>query len=225
MKYLLTLLFIMLIIPSTCFAQAVDSPFSIFGGLAMPQGDFGDDDDLEDCGNAKTGFGAGINYTTQLTNPDLSWISSISFLMNGWDEDMLEEEWGEDTKIDAGSWINIPIMSGIKYQTSISPTMQIYLLGQGGLNIVKAPSLEASYYDDYDEEWYKDELEWDTGSSFGFTFGGGIVLTDKISIGLRYYSLGEPEIEGEYKSEDDDSEKIEWEGPISILLVMVEISF
>ena len=177
----------------------------------------------------------GAEFTLPLGSPGLGWITSATFILNGFDEDELEdyvedelEDYVDEGKMDAGSWLNIPIMTGLRYELEVSPTMKIYGQGQVGLNLVKAPKIEFeySYYDDYEDEYYSEkfETEWDIASSFGFAIGGGIIINNKINIGLRYFSLGEPEIEGKIKS-SGESDKTEWELPISAMLITVGINF
>ncbi|MHA1380897.1 MAG: outer membrane beta-barrel protein [Candidatus Helarchaeota archaeon] len=229
MKYFFILITIVfLIIPCIIYAQTGTGYFGLYGSLSFPQGDFGDDDvNDDDCGFAKTGFGVGAEFTLPLGSPGLGWITSATFILNGFDEDELED-YVDEGKMDAGSWLNIPIMTGLRYESEVSPTMKIYGQGQVGLNLVKAPKIEFeySYYDYYEDEYYsgKSETEWDIASSFGFAIGGGIIINNKINIGLRYFSLGEPEIEGKIKS-SGESDKTEWELPISAMLITVGINF
>lgn len=141
MKRVLAIMFILVLIPAVAYSQDQFGKFNLFGGIAMPRGDFADDDmEDEDSGLAKTGFGIGINHTRELTSPELTWMSSVTLLINGYDLD--EDEFGEDVDVEMGRWMNIPVMTGLRYETSISPTMKIYGFGQAGFNFAKAPNVE-----------------------------------------------------------------------------------
>jgi len=228
MKRMLSIMFILALIPTVCFSQNATGEFNLFGGIALPQGDFKDDPDDPDSGLAKTGFGVGVNHIRPLTTPGMSWITSAALLYNGMEVDESDYDldyYGIDVTVDAGAWINIPIMTGLKYETEVSPTMKIYGLGQVGINMVKAPKLEIKASSSSSS--VKAETEYDMASSFGYVFGGGIVLSEKISVGLRYFALGEPKIKGTVKASgggESDSEKFELKQSISVLLLMVELS-
>ena len=208
----------------SAYAQNAKGYFSVYGGISMPQGDFGDDTGV-DAGGAKTSFGIGFDYNSPLKTKGLIWISSVTILLNGLDESDLEaalrsELPGVDFDLDVGRWINIPVLTGLKFQTEISPTLDIYGIGQTGLNFVKAPGAEITAGS------VTGEMSYDTATSFGFCFGGGIILKEKnsINIGFRYFLLGEPEIDGTIDVETE-SEKIQIEQPISIMMLSIGFTF
>lgn len=225
-QFFILITIVFLIIPCIINAQTGIGYFGLYGSLSIPQGDFGDDDAASnndgppDCGFAKTGFGLGAEFTLPLDSPGLGWITSANVILNGVDEDELAGD--DDVIIDAGSWLNVPIMTGLRYESEVSPTMKIFGQCQLGLNLVKAPKIEL------EEDSEKAEVEWDMASSFGFSIGGGIIINNKINIGLRYFSLGEPEIEGKWKYSEESGEesgKVKWELPISAMLFTVGVNF
>jgi len=139
MKRLLSIMFILALIPTVCFSQNATGEYNLFGGIALPQGDFKDDPDDPDSGLAKTGFGIGVNHIRPLNSPEMSWITSVALLYNGYDvEDVDESDLGLsgsgiNVTVDAGAWINVPVMTGLRYETQISPTMKIFGFGQAGI--------------------------------------------------------------------------------------------
>lgn len=211
-------------------AQTEKPYWGLYGAIALPRGDFGSNDTDEDkSGLAKTGFGAGVEHTYPLSSPGLSWVSNVSFILNGFDgealKDMFEDE-DVDVNVDAGNWINIPVMTGIKYQLKGSSNMSFYGMAQAGLNFVKGPKIEInSSVSEYD---VKETITWDFTSSFGFSIGGGIILNEKYAIGIRYLMLGEPDIKTTAKisiNRETEEVKDKKEQPISILLLTVGIRF
>ena len=47
-------------------------------------------------------------------------------------------------------------------------------------------------------------MDYDAVTTLGFKLGGGVMLWNKMSIGLDYYSLGSAEINATYKYKHDD---------------------
>ena len=225
---------------SAVYGQLQKGRFGVYGTLSLPSGDFGDDKG-NDAGLAKTGYGAGIEFNYPLGTPGLFWTSNAWLLINGFDmdEDDIEDAYEnmfafigydlEDFDSDIGSYMNIPLMSGLKWVTALSPTAELYAVGQAGINFAKFPSMEVSgSISDWSGEYdFDTKTKWSMTSSFGFCLGAGLVLNDKINIGLRYLNLGEPDAEGtieveiDNESEEDDTDA---EQPISIILLSIGIS-
>ncbi|MBN2355019.1 outer membrane beta-barrel protein [candidate division KSB1 bacterium] len=206
-----TLAAILILLPVFVWAQTAGGGLTLSGGISLPMGDFGDDkqnDGAPRAGFAKTGFGLGLEYAKPLNSPGLAWVSGVSVIMNSLDTDKLAD--GDEDEIDAGSWINVPVMTGLRYASEVSPGTFFYGIGQVGLNMIMAPDLTI------------EDMEVDMGSAttFGFALGGGVILNDKINIGLKYYILGESTIDGEIM-EDDDAEDVEWETPVSMVFLTV----
>lgn len=178
------------------FAQAKMGQFAVFAALSLPTGDFGDNTTYGD-GYATTGFGAGVDYAHPIGTPGLTWFSTGAFLYNGFDDkglmELAEDELS-NVSIDAGSWINIPILTGLKYETEVSPTMDFFASGQVGLDFYMPPTSEISGQEG--GESVSAEFSLDSGTSFGFAFSAGLVFNSKFYVSFRYLSLGEPEIEG-----------------------------
>lgn len=205
-------------------AQTAKPYWGLYGAVALPSGEFGSSDiDDDHPGLATTGFGAGVEHTYPLSSPGFSWVSNVSFILNGVDEEAVKDMVGdEDINIDAGYWINIPVMTGIKYQKMGSSNMSFYGMAQAGLNFVKGPTVEIK------GDSFKATMTMDMATSFGFSIGGGIILNEKYAIGLRYLMLGEPDIETKTEiniSGGTDTEKVKGKQPISILLLTVGIRF
>jgi len=217
-------------------AQNEKPYWGLYGAISLPRGDFGDNVG-SDAGLAKTGFGVGIECTFPLNSPGISWVTNVSFILNGVDEDTFEDTFNETfyysdinvykLNVDAGDWINFPFLTGIKYQSKVSSNMSLFGMAQAGLNFVKGPEFEISGSGyDYDYGGYKLEITstMDFATSFGFSVGGGIILNDKFIIGLRYLNLGEPDIKGTVKvNVDGESEKEEFEGGQSISLFLLTV--
>ena len=206
---------VLLITVGTTYAQIEKGEFGIYGSISIPTGDFGDDKGI-DAGGAKTGFGIGAEYKFPIGSPGLEWITSATFLLNGFDVSEVEKEFTGD--IDACSWINVPVFTGLIFQIQTSPTLDIYGLGQVGLDFIKAPDVEISYMG------VSGEISYDLATSFGFGIGGGLIINKKINIGFRYFGFGEPEIKGTMKI-DSFEEDMEMEQPISIIMITIGTNF
>jgi len=244
MKNILLICFVFLV--CTCITNAQTT--TLFGGLTFPQGDFGDDnvedffDDDGESGLAKMGFGGGFEYSAPLQSEGLSWVISASFLMNGVDEDEIKKEIDDDADVnlDFGSYYNIPIMAGLKFEPQGNPDMKFYLQATAGLNIAIigdseiSGEVEVEYYDpNYGYQYIyvdaKQTYSFDTATSFGFGIGGGLIFNN-VNIGLRYLLLGTAKFEGESEIEleyqgvtESESEDIDNDQPISILLITLGI--
>lgn len=240
------LLFCTLFLVFTCITNAQTT--TLFGGLAFPQSDFGDDnvedffDDDGESGLATMGYGAGFEYSSPLQSEGLSWVFSGSFFLNGVDEDEIEKEIDDDdVNIDFGSYYNIPIMAGLKYESKNNPDINFYFQGMAGLNIAMigdseiSLNMELPVYDQYgnfigyEDVDIKQTYSFDTATTFGFGLGGGIILNN-VNIGLRYLLLGTAKFEGEIEIQVDypgidnpDPEEIDNDQPISILLLTLGI--
>lgn len=204
-------LLIALAATSPCNARS----FSSFGAVAVPLGDFGDDKGAE-AGLAMTGFGFGGELFIPVNRDGLGVIVSGMFVSNGVDEgDFVVGGFKEGTfeqdgvtvtignvDVDAGLWVNIPILAGLKLQREVSAALKVYGQGTGGVTIVKAPKIMASgLFSATDggvtvKGRITGEIEWDTAASFGFGLGGGVVISDRFDCGVRYMYLGDPEIDG-----------------------------
>jgi hypothetical protein len=210
---------------------------TIWAGVAMPRGDFGDDDS-EDAGCAKTGIAVGAEVAFPLGSPGLFGVLGVSLLRNAFDEDILGDwyvdfEGGSFECVDgtAGAWYNIPIMGGVKYEAELSPQVKGYGLGLVGINIVKAPKFEWDDCEAYFDGYYYDgslEFSWDMTTTFGYGIGFGAVINDRINLGMRYLSLGEADIEGDMTVEiegESASDNLKWKDmsggkPVMSVLVL-----
>jgi len=202
MKKLMFCIIIICLMTGLTFAQAKMGQFSVFAALSLPSGDFGDNKTQGD-GYATTGFGAGLDYAHPLGTPGLTWFSTGAFIYNGFDDkafkQLAEEEYNmSNPSVDGGSWINIPILTGLRYETEVSPTMDFFAAGQIGLNFYMPPSADIS--GQVGGETVSGEISIDSGTAFGFAIGAGLAFNNKFNVSIRYLSLGAPEIEGTVSS-------------------------
>lgn len=188
-------------------AHAQENRLYINGGLSIPLSDFADDGDFDE-GHAGVGLAVTGDYLVPLGSPGLDWATSASITAN-----TVEEEFFGVNDADVGYWFNLPVLTGIRYQTDVSPTVDLFGLGQIGLNLVRAPGVDTD----------NQEASPGIATSLGFGFGGGLILNDRIQISLRYLTLGEPEIEYDLETDGGQDQEFEREVPITILQLTVGI--
>lgn len=241
----MTLTFRVLIIMFLFYSTSIAQSFELFGGVALPQGDFADDKG-EDAGIALTGFAGGITIISTFENPGLSWITSVALMYNGTDENVIKEELEQGlninsgVKVDATSWMNLPILTGLRYATQIPDQINFYITGQIGMNFVMPPDVDISI--NAEDPFTNESLsltssqENESTNAFAYAVGGGLIINENIKVGIRYYGMGKPEIkstvdvEATYTSSStgsqtvSDSDAAEFKQEISILLITLDIA-
>lgn len=199
-------------------------PLSLQGFISMPTGDFGDDSG-EEAGLAKTGFGVGAEFKLPVGTQRLSWLFSTHLLVNSVDTDVIEAEMPGGS-VDASSWVNIPLMAGIRVENVASPQIGMYGVGLVGLNFARSPQLDMSGpIDGYDAQF---KQESGSATSFGFEVGGGVLIADKFDVSLRYLNLGKPEFTVEVQGTVDGETVVtegEFEQSISMFLISAGFAF
>jgi len=213
---------IIMLFYSQANSQDAKNIFSLYGHVAIPQGDFGDDTG-QDAGLATTGFGGGIELSIPTGSTNLYYLISANILFNSLDDTeikaMVRQMFpGLNVSVDVGSWMNIPIMAGLQYTAEINPTLKFTGSGKIGLNIVNGPVVEMNV------EGVSAEIDYETSTSFGFGIGGGILINDRISIGLTYLGLDEPEINAKIKAQGQSEDIDPFDQPISLLLISLGIA-
>jgi hypothetical protein len=214
-----TAVFLVILIASPAAAQLAKGAVApgVYLGLSLPMGDFGDDKG-DEAGGATMGFALGgvLDYAL---SPGLIWTSSVSIVRNGWNEDLIKDSLAAGVDIDAGVWYNIPILSGLKYEGAVSPSVCLYGEGLLGLNYFMPPSADLSA-GGATAEWKSD-----SGMTFGFEIGGGVVINDKIVAGLKMFLLGNPDIDGTISQAGQADVDVEGETSISMLLLHAGMRF
>jgi len=144
MKFILYSLLFLLIF-NIAYPQNEKGSFNLNGIILFPTGDFRN----EEGGSAKTGFGVELNYSYPINSPGFSLETSLSILYNGYDlagvEQRYKDEYEEYSSevsadvINSGNWFNLPLFTGLRYKTDLSPTLEAYGISQIGINFVSVP--------------------------------------------------------------------------------------
>lgn len=216
-------LFFAILFASCVFTLNAQTKSELQIGLAVPKGDFADDDERDaiyrGSGVAGTGFYLGYKLLSPLSTDGLYWTFNAGIMYNDLQSDYKddwEDEMDDVDDVDDFSlpkYLNVPVLAGLQYEKTISDGLNLFGEAGVGLNILK---ITKSYKEgDYEELWttFKPSVE------LGFKIGAGIVLQEKYTISLNYLGLGshkvkyEDEYEYEYYgesvsvSEDDKFDK------------------
>lgn len=209
-RAIFTLLFVLLMLPYTLQAQSeyVSLMISAYGSL--PNGDYAEKigenplltrrfgfDIGSNVGLAKTGYGVGLELYTPVLVNGLDWMISMRYLANSTDgttaEAKFEQLMGDSVDLiyKTGTWINIPVMTGLRYKCQFSNDLGAAVLLQGGINFSRAASRTGTIGDVRAEE-----TTFDFARDFGYQIGMSIELFKKWNLGFSYLSLSKPRFEG-----------------------------
>ena len=210
-----------LLFASAIFAQEgpKSKRFTVFALVAQPTGDFASTTSSK-AGDAVTGFGVGIDYSHPL-DKNFSWFTTLSLSINSVDEaaltDQLEFELEESVQIDAGTYKSTYALTGLSAKTSISSTIDIYGFGQAGLVFGATPEATITILGG------KATLDAASALSIAFGVGGGMVINDKINVGIRY-ATGEPQYEATISGPGGQFTN-KYKQPTAIIQVVAGFSF
>ncbi|OQC57135.1 MAG: hypothetical protein BWX51_02044 [Bacteroidetes bacterium ADurb.Bin012] len=209
-------LFFAIFLASGVFTLNAQTKSELQIGLAMPQGDFADDDEddaiFDGSGVASTGLYVGYKLLSPLKTDGLFWTLNAGIMYNDLQSDFkddLEDEMDDADDFSLPKYLNVPILAGLQYEKSLSDGFKLFGEAGLGLNILKLTNLSAS------EEDYEYSMTFKPSVKLGYKIGAGIVLQDKYTISLNYLGLGshkvkyesEVEYDGDRERDDDKFEK------------------
>ena len=196
-------LFFAILFASCVFTLNAQTKSELQIGLAVPQGNFADNDYYEAIydgdGVAGTGFYLGYKLLSPLSTDGLYWTFNAGIMYNDLQSDFkdyLEDE--EMYYVDDYSlpkYFNVPILAGLQYEKTISDGLNLFGEAGVGLNILKITNLSG------EEDNYEELTTFKPSVGLGFKIGAGIVLQEKYTISLNYLGLGSHKVKYEYESE------------------------
>lgn len=223
----LTLAVLVFLLGGIMYGQVTDDlSVHLYGTLSQPTGDFGKEKGEnafptrrfgfsigDEVGLATTGFGGGAELSSSVWFEGLQWIFSMNALTNPVDKSALEPIYSDmltDTSrtvsvaLEFGQWINIPILSGFRYDYELSSGLTVYGLIQGGMNFSRRPSQKAivditpteGSQVKAQEDLVAEDTKYDFARDFGFGAGAGLVINNRFNVGVRYFQLNHPKYEG-----------------------------
>jgi hypothetical protein len=197
MKSKLFLPLLLLMIGNSLFAQQSEISIHLFGGISAPDGDYIKkiDEFTEITKISGLNTGDKIGLAQQLNTPvwveGLFWTFTLGFFVNGVDgsdaQSKFRSDWGDSVAVNLefGSWINIPVLTGFRYDLRVAQKLILYGIGEVGVNISKPPSLKATIGDMEIED-----TKYLFARDFSYGVGIGLVYNQTYNIGLRYLNLG-----------------------------------
>ena len=198
-------LFFAILFASCVFTLNAQTKSELQIGLAVPQGNFADNDYYEAIydgdGVAGTGFYLGYKLLSPLSTDGLYWTFNAGIMYNDLQSDFkdyLEDE--EMYYVDDYSlpkYFNVPILAGLQYEKTISDGLNLFGEAGVGLNILKITNLSG------EEDNYEELTTFKPSVGLGFKIGAGIVLQEKYTISLNYLGLGSHKVKYEYESESE----------------------
>ena len=197
-------LFLAFIFASCVFSLNAQTKSELQIGLAMPQGDFADDDEEDAISNgsgvAGTGFYLGYKLLSPLKTDGLYWTFNAGIMYNDLQSDYkdeMEDEMEDADEFSLPKYINVPILAGLQYEKSLSDGFKLYGEAGLGFNVLKLTNFSASGDD------YEMKTTFNPSVKLGYKIGAGVVLQDKYTISLNYLGLGSHKVKYEYEEEYD----------------------
>lgn len=104
-------------------------------------------------------------------------------------------------------FMNLPILLGVNYQYNFNNIVGIFGEAAVGPNfrLVSDYQTKKEYANSFPTETTK--IEYDAATTLGFKVGAGVMMWDKMSIVLDFYSLGSAKLEGKYSCESNSDDK------------------
>jgi opacity protein-like surface antigen len=195
-------LFFAILFASCVFTLSAQTKSELQIGLAVPQGDFADDNEkyaiYRGDGVAGTGFYLGYKLLSPLSTDGLYWTFNAGIMYNDLQSDF-KDDW-EDEMDDADDYslpkyLNVPVLAGLQYEKTISDGLNLFGEAGVGLNILKITNQSEEY------DYYEDLTTFKPSVKLGFKIGAGIVLQEKYTISLNYLGLGSHKVKYEYEIE------------------------
>jgi len=175
--------------PTEYFVKKVDEQTAVTIRSGLKIGD--------KIGLAQPGFGIGGELNTPVWFEGMFWTFSAAFFANGADgsdaQAAFRSQW-QDTvavNLELGTWINFPILTGLRYDYYFAKQMLVYGIAQIGINLSKAPYMKATVGNDVAEE-----VTYEFARDIAYQFGIGFVYNQTYNISFRYMNLGTPRYNG-----------------------------
>lgn len=219
-------------------------------GAAIPVGDFAAGDEqsfalLTDDTEAGAGFGftvgAKVKFGTKARG--LGIIATLDGIYNGLNSDMkdyledlgdyYDSQFSKDFSLKTPKYFNLPVMVGANYTYAINNKMGIYGEAALGVNLRAITNLELEGKTDYYGSTYKvsETYNYNTAFSFAYQVGAGVNLTNKLCLGISFYSLGSSKVSGKHSvketydyNTENASEKFKFKR-INPALVMLRLGY
>lgn len=171
------------------------------------------------------GIGANVGFDVTVTLPveGLGVFGGIDMFINAnnsdirncveeWDRYIAKDQDVSSAKTNLPNVINLPILFGLNYLHNFNNIVGVWGEAAVGPNFrlitdlkqeIKYFGLQTGPEGDYDTETLK--YDYDAATTLGFKIGAGVMLWDKMSIGLDFYSLGNAKIAGSYETKLGDN--------------------
>ncbi|MBN2410226.1 hypothetical protein JXQ31_00955 [candidate division KSB1 bacterium] len=174
----------------------------------------------EKIGLAETGAGVGAELIAPVWFRGLNWVLSGRIIVNGVNGESALSKYhsqivGDTTittniikerniiksiNLEFGRWINIPVMTGFRYDHHFSHKYTLYGSLQAGVNLSKAPSKKATVglmsFEGVKESVTADDTQFNFARDFGYELGIGFVFYQTYNLGFRYLALSTPRFDG-----------------------------
>lgn len=196
----MAMVFCVIVVTLVLFQAPAKAQFGIYGGVALPVGDFASTDAKTGAGRALLGFGGGLEYNLSIPALPIGWATSISATYNSVDV-------GSAKGVEYTPWLGIWPMTGVRVSV---PAFPLYAQLQAGVLIGIAPEITQTI------GTQKTTYKADPAGAFGFSAGVGAGI-GPVKIFARYMS-GEPEFEYKFGSASEKSKQV-----MSVILITVGI--
>ena len=206
-------LIVLLLLSASLMAQEEEKKsisFTLFAGVSLPDGYYGEPIGVnagltrrfgfqtgELVGAAKTGFGTGVECMTEVLTENLYWSITAQFIANPIDDTeitaLFRHQLGDTSTVafENGTWMHIPVMTGLSYALPLGGQFRLFVTLQGGLNITQQASRKASV-----DGTVVEETTFDWTPNFGYQAGLGIEFLRSYHLVFRYVDLDTPRYEG-----------------------------
>jgi len=229
-----TLVAALLLVSVFAFAQK-PVRFGVYLGEATPFGQMGEGDEISTTGVnafdglekyalfnedgkqgfADYGFNIGFDVTVNLPVEGLGVFGGLDFFYNSNNSNIKDAYAAMTTYMVAHTtvaeydytlpnFMNIPILFGVNYQYNFNHIVGLFCEAGIGPNfrVISSGEITKKYIGLPD---VKETINYKTATTLGFKVGAGVMMWDRMSIVLDYYSLGSSKIEGTAKMESGNT--------------------